>query len=330
MSSFFGLDIGSNQVKVLQAEKVNQGFKVIKSAAVMIQPMGLVETIKSVIKEAGIKSTSEANVAFPESDVFTKIVDTPRLSETELASSIQYEAEQYIPIPLEEVDLYHQILADKIEDEKLMKVLLIAVPKIKIQELLKLFNQVELIPRSLETELFSLKRLLVDSKKVQILANFGHKTTDLLILKYGVPSFTYSINIGGLALNKSLVNELSLVTSQAEEYKNTYGLREDLLEGKVAKILKPIIDEIVNQINKAMIYLQQQGFNKTADELILSGGGALLPGLSSYLTSKLSLEVMIADPFKKFIQNEDLKKRFPFSSNPQWTTVTGLALKGWV
>lgn len=330
MSTFFGLDIGSNQVKVLQAEKVSQGFKVIKSAAIVIQPTGLAETIKLAIKEAGIKSTSEANVAFPESDVFTKIIDTPRLSEAELASSIQYEAEQYIPIPLEEVDLYHQILPDKIEDEKLMKVLLIAVPKTRIQELMNLFDKIEIIPRSLETELFSLKRLLEDSKKVQILANFGHKTTDLLILKYGVPSFTYSINIGGLALNKSLVNELSLTTPQAEEYKNTYGLREDLLEGKVAKILAPIVDEIISQINKAMIYLQQQGFNKAADELILSGGGALLPGLSSYLTNKLNLEVMIADPFKKFIASDELKKRFPFSSNPQWTTVTGLALKGWV
>jgi len=124
------------------------------------------------------------------------------------------------------------------------------------------------------------------------------------------------------------MNELSLPADQAEEYKKTYGLRTDLLEGKVAKILTLVVDEIVSQINKAMMFLQQQGFNKPPEELVLVGGGALLPGLSAYLAAKLNLEVVVGDPFAKFIKNEAFKKLVIQESNPQLTTVTGLAVKG--
>jgi len=149
-----------------------------------------------------------------------------------------------------------------------------------------------------------------------------------MILSKGIPVFNYSVNVGGLALTKSLMNELNLPVDQAEEYKKTYGLRTDLLEGKVAKILTLVVDEIVSQINKAMMFLQQQGFNKPPEELVLVGGGALLPGLSAYLAAKLNLEVVVGDPFAKFIKNEAFKKLVIQESNPQLTTVTGLAVKG--
>ncbi len=329
MSTFFGLDIGSTQVKVMQAGKNNQGLTVEKFALVETTPKNQAMAIKQAIKEAGIKGVAEVNLSLAESDVFTKIIDTPKLSETELASSIQYEAEQYIPVALSEVELFHEVLAiQEGKDEKMMKVLLIAVPKERINSLLSLVDQAGLIPRSLETELFSVKRLFNKEDKVQILVSCGYKTTDLMILSKGIPVFNYSVNVGGLALTKSLMNELNLPADQAEEYKKTYGMRTDLLEGKVAKILTLVVDEIVSQINKAILFLQQQNFNKPPEELVLVGGGALLPGMSAYLAAKLNLEVMVGDPFAKFIKNETFKKIIVQESNPQLATVTGLAIKG--
>ena len=329
MSTFFGLDIGSTQVKVMQAFKNNQGLTVEKFALVETNPENQIMAIKQAMKEAGIKGTAEVNVALAESEVYSKIIDTPKLSETELASSIQYEAEQYIPVALAEVELFHEVLCiQEGKDEKMMKVLLIAVPKERIKSLLSLIDQAELIPKSLETELFSVKRLFSKEDKIQILLSCGYKTTDLMILSKGIPVFNYSVSVGGLALTKSLMNELSLPADQAEEYKKTYGLRTDLLEGKVAKILTLVVDEIVSQINKAMMFLQQQGFNKPPEELVLVGGGALLPGLSAYLAAKLNLEVVVGDPFAKFVGNETFKKLITQESNPQLATVTGLAVKG--
>ncbi len=329
MSLFFGLDIGSTQIKVMQAGKNNQGLRVERFALVETDPKNQAAAIKQAIKEAGIKGAAEVNVALAESEVFTKIIETPKLSETELASSIQYEAEQYIPVALSEIELFHQVLSvQEGIDGKMMKVLLIAVPKERVNSLLNLIDQAELIPKSLETELFSVKRIFSKEDKIQILVSCGYQTTDLMILSKGVPVFTFSVNVGGLALTRSLMNELNLSVDQAEEYKKTYGMKADLLEGKVAKILTSVVDEIVSQINKATMFLQQQGFNKPLEELVLSGGGALLPGLSAYLAAKLNLEVVVGDPFVKFIKDDAFKKMVTQESNPQLTTVTGLAVKG--
>ncbi len=334
MGAFFGLDIGSSQVKVLEAEKANSGFRIKHYAAVnhVGDRSELAVTIQKAIKEAGIKAVAEVNLALPESDVYTRIIETPRLSETELASSIQYEAEQYVPVALSEVELYHQVLegAGVDTEKKTMRVLLIAVPKERINRLTQLLDQAGLIPKSLETELFSLKRVFTDLSKSQLLILFGHKTTDLMIMRKGNPLFLHSMSSGGMALTKSLVNELSLPQDQAEQYKRTDGLREDLLEGKVAKVLMPLMDEVVNQVNKAFIYIQQQGVNKLPEQLVMTGGGALLPGLSGYLVKKLNMEVVVGDPLQRFVKDEDFKKLITTETNPHLGAVVGLAVKGWL
>jgi len=332
MGAFFGLDIGSSQVKVLEAEKANSGFRIKHYAAVNHTGGELAVTVQKALKEAGIKAAAEVNLALPESDVYTRIIETPRLSETELASSIQYEAEQYVPVALSEVELYHHVLeeSEAATEKKTMRVLLIAVPKEKIKRLTQLLDQAGLIPKSLETELFSLKRVFADLSKSQLLILFGHKTTDLMIMRKGSPLFLHSMASGGMALTKNLVNELSLSEDQAEQYKRTYGLREDLLEGKVAKVLMPLIDEAVSQVNKAFVYIQQQGVNKLPEQLVMAGGGALLPGLSGYLVKKLNMEVVVGDPLQRFVKDEDFKKLITSETNPHLGTVVGLAVKGWL
>lgn len=329
MGSFFGLDIGSSQVKALQAQKHETGYKVNHFATENIKGRDLVEVIKSVVKEAGIKLTSEVNVALPESEVYTRIVTTPRLSETELASSIQYEAEQYVPVSMDQVELFHQVL-DQVENstgEANMRVLLIAVTKERLKKLTDLLDMVGLMPKSLETELFSLKRVFSHPDKAQLIVAFGHKTTDMMVLNKKVPLFLHSMASGSQAMTKTLVNELGLSIEQAEQYKRTYGVREDLLEGKVAQLLLPLVDQVVTQVEKAVVYLSQQGFRKQIDQLVMVGGGALLPGLSSYLVKKTNIEVVVGNPLDRFIKDETLTKKIASESNPQLATVIGLAIK---
>jgi len=332
MSTFFGLDIGSSQVKVLQAEKENHGFKLTHFAAVNHVGGEMAPTIQKALKAAGIKMAAEANLSLPESDVYTRIIETPVLSETELASSIQYEAEQYVPVALSEVELYHQVLdsSNGEADKKTMRVLLIAVPKERIKKLTTLMDQAGLIPKSLETELFSLKRVYADEQKSQLLILFGHKTTDLMIMKKGSPLFLNSMSSGGMALTKAMMTELSLSAEQADQYKQTYGMREDLLEGKVAVVLTPLIDAVIDQVKKSFLYIQQQGYKKLPEQAVITGGGALLPGLSSYLVKKLNIEVVVGDPFVRFVKDENFKKLIASESNPQLSTVVGLAVKSWL
>ena len=151
----------------------------------------------------------------------------------------------------------------------------------------------------------------------------------MLVVYKGEPVLLHSLPGGGLALTKSLVAEMGLSEMQAEQYKHTYGLRQDLLEGKVAAVLTPLMNELVNQIDKAYIYLNDQGYKKVPEQVVLAGGGALLPGLTSFLVSKLNTEVVVADPFKQFIKDDAFRKLVPTEANPQWAVAVGLAIKGW-
>lgn len=331
MGAFFGLDIGTSQVKLLQVDKSNQGLVLKHVAIAKIEEEEPLSAIAKCVKTAGVKYSSEVNLALAEKDVYTRIVTTPLLSETELASSIRYEAEQYVPIPLDQVELYHQILSKDTEsDKKTMQVLLIAVPKDKITKITSFLDQTGLIPRSLETELFALKRALSDENKFQLLLLISHKSVDLMVVRHGMPLFMHSVASGGHALTRALMNDLALSEIQAEQYKTTYGIRTDLLEGKVATILTPLVNDWIDQVNKAYIYLQEQGHKKLPEQVVLAGGGALLPGLSSYLVKKLNTEVIIGDPFKRFVRDEKFKKQIAYEANPHLSTVVGLAIKGLV
>lgn len=329
MASFFGLDLGSAQIKVARAEKSAQGYRLKNLASVTVVNITEIQAIQAAVKQAGIRQSTEVNLALPESEVYTRIIAVPRLSEAELNSAIQIEAEQYVPIPLEEVELFHQILSvSESAEEKNMRVLLVAVPKNKLAKVTNLLDQAGLIPHSLETELFSLKRILADPSRFQLVLLLSHRTTDMMVIHKGEPVLLHSFPGGGSALTLSLVSEMGLSESQAEQYKHAYGLRTDLLEGKVAAVLRPLMNNLVVQINKAYSYLSEQGFKKVPEQVVLAGGGALLPGLTGFLVGKLNTEVVVADPFKLFIKDESFRKLVPGDVNPQWSVAAGLAVKG--
>ena len=329
MASVFGLDIGSSQIKVCEAQKSGQGFKLKALAAATVIGETEAVSVQKCVKLAGIKSGAEVNLALPESDVYTRIVNIPKLSETELNSAIQYEAEQYIPVALDEVELFHQILTDSESlDTKMMNILLVAVPKEKLKKITGLIDGAGLIPHNLETELFSLKRILAEVDRYQLIVLLSQKTTDIMAVYHQKPLLMHSLPGGGMSLTRSLVAEMSLSEMQAEQYKQAYGLRPDILEGKVAAVLTPLMSELVTQINKAYAYLSEQGYKKTPEQIVLAGGGALLPGLTNFLVEKLNTEVVVADPFKHFVKDDTFKRLVKTEANPQWSVAAGLAIKG--
>jgi type IV pilus assembly protein PilM len=327
MSTSFGLDIGSVQARVVQAEKTSKGYKLKHLAAASVTNEASL-TVSTLLKTSGIRLSAEVNLALSEDEIYSRIITVPKLSAMELNSAINYEAEQYVPIPLNEVELFHQILneSDAIET-KTMKVMLIAVPKDRLKHLENFLDKCGLIPRSLETELIAIKRVLAEAGRFQLLLLLNHKSTDMIVVHRNDPVLMHSWSSGGMTLTRTLVNEMGLGEMQAEQYKHTYGLREDLMEGKVAQVLLPVFKELINEINKIYIYLNEQGLRKTPDQVILAGGGALLPGLTSFLVKELNTEVIVADPFKNFIKDENFKKFVPMAINPEWTTVVGLAIK---
>jgi len=334
----FGLDLGTYSVKVVQLKPEGGKYRLLSFGTTSLpasfqseskaDQQAIVETIKKLLLDSGI-TIKGVVIALPESQVFSRVVELPPLSEEELKSAIKWEAEQYVPIPLEEANLDYQIVKKPaVGAEEKMEVFLVAAPKNLINRYINLLMVAGLQPLSLETELISICRALLGQapeKKNSLIINIGSLSSDLAITRGNQIVYTRSIPTGGNALARAVARDLDLEVSQAEEYKKSYGLDEEKLEGKVREAIKTIFDVVVEEIKKTIIFYQEKQGVRLRNAIIC-GGVAKLPGVVSYLAESLGLEVQVGDPFTEIILDEKQKAELGDDA-PIYTTAIGLAMK---
>lgn len=311
METLIGLDIGSHSIKLIELGKQGNSF-VLLSAGTCPTPQkvlgatqqsdieSLAGAIRKLAKDVGVKSRS-VNVALPESQVFTRVIEVPQLSRQELASSIKWEAEQYIPLPLDQVTMDFTVLRDaKDTGNNLMQVLLVAAPKVLLDRYVTFIELSGLGVVGIETEIISASRAVAPvahGVKTTLLVSLGAQTTDLSILRDGIIAFTRSISAGGEALSRALVEGLGFRQNQAEEFKKTYGLDRSHLEGKIVEAVRPIMDTIIGEIKRALAFYQERYRGDRIELVILSGGTARLPGMTAYMAEHIGIEAQIANPW---------------------------------
>ncbi len=339
MKNLFGLDFGSSTYKAVALEKQSGKVRLASLGVIEAPRPGIdsdsgedtkkvVEAVKKVRKDAKISSSSVA-LALPESKVYTRVIEMPSLTDEELSSAMQWEAEQYIPVPLAEVNLDWQVLTrpGKGFEEKKMEVLLVAAPKELIKKYSKVSEDVGLEVVSLESEIIAISRAIVDAAEgVKMILNLGGRSTDIAIVRSGQVVFTRSISTGGTSITRVIASTLNLDVVQAEEYKKAYGLLEDQLEGKVREAIIPIFNVIVSEVKKAIDYYVTKKTENKIKTVVVNGGTALLPGAIAYLAQNLGVEVLLANPFSKMIMNEETVKILSASA-PLYSVAVGLALK---
>lgn len=208
---------------------------------------------------------------------------------------------------------------------KKMEVLLVAAKKTAVNQIVALTEAAGLIPVALETEILSLIRVINFFFKGNCLfLNLGHRTTNIVILENQNLKFTRTLKTAGEAFTRAVARELNMELLQAEQYKVAYGLEKDALEGKVAKAILPTFNVILTEIKKALNFFLQKEPQTKITTLIVSGGGASMMGLNSYLAESLSLEVVTLDPFKIFTP----EKRFiELKDRARLSTAIGLAVR---
>lgn len=341
--TILGLDIGTKYIKYVELQHVRRDqfhlvsvgiapttAKGISSEAVLDQE-ALAVSVKKLLKDGGVK-TKQVVVALPEANVFTHIVQVPPLSERELASAIKWEAEQYIPLPLEEVNMDFSIVGESKDPEgnKKLDVLLVAAPKSLIERYTKMLDMCDLEVMSMETEIISVSRALLPPSPTRPLTvmviNLGARTTDLSILRAGVISFTRSIPTGGENFTKALSQDLGFPLPQAEEYKKTYGLDKDQLEGKIYRSLKTLFSVIVEEIKRAITFFQNKFPEEVVSAIILSGGSAKLPGLVEALVEESGIETQVGNPWTR-IQKDPQRFAKLDEEGATFVVAVGLAMR---
>ncbi|MBI3385735.1 type IV pilus assembly protein PilM, partial [Candidatus Gottesmanbacteria bacterium] len=311
MSAILGIDIGSHSIKAIELSRSGKDIKLLAAGSVPTPPGALTSStqadqealavsLKKILKDIGATSR-DVNIALPESQVFTRVIDVPQLSQRELASAIKWEAEQYIPLPLDQVNLDFTVLRDAKQTGKpTMEALLVAAPKALINKYLTYLELAELHVVGVETEIVAASRALVrtaPSLKTIMIASLGAQTTDLAIVQDGTLAFTRSISSGGAALSRALAQKLEFDISQAEEYKKTYGLETNKLEGKIVEAVKPIMDTIVGEMKRAIAFYLERYPARRIEAILLSGGTAKVPGMVVYMAQEMNIETQLANPW---------------------------------
>ena len=335
---FFGLDIGTHSIKMVQLRRKANQFQLVALGSALSTTKGLLseaesdlinlaEAIRKLHQETKIK-TKNVVAALPQDKVYTRIITVPKLSEEELDSALKWEAEQFVPIPLDEATLTHQIVGQVKEDSKeKTRVLLVAAPNRLIEKLVKVIKTAELNPVSLETEIFSMARsLVVPDSSPAMIVDLGAAATDLAVIENDQVIFVYSIATAGEALTRAAAAGLGLEMSRAEAYKKAYGVDPKKLEGKVAQTIGPLVEKIAVEMSKAIQYYQSTGGSQKINRIILTGGTAGLPEVASLLANKLNLEIQLGDPFIRVVKDE-LQAKIPTSQAFLYSVAVGLAMK---
>jgi len=328
------LDIGNYSLKAVSA---SAGKKpVVETAVELLNPVGVVIPSDDVQSEklSQFLSTffsdnnlpkNDVRLSLPESVVSTKVIEIPPLNDAELASAIGWQAEQHIPIPLEELSLEYEVLYRPSKKEKNvpMRVLMIGVRKEIINKYLNVFLDMGVEPKILETQAVSILRALQFTPEdlSTLVVNLGAATMSMFIVAAGEMKFVFSTLSGGNLLTKTLAQSINLEEVQAEQYKRTYGLNEAQFQGKVREALLPSTDTLIAEMVKAIQFYAHESVQDQIKRVLLCGGSASLPGLVEYVTKKLGVEVLVSAPFATS------SGEIPTENQPGFTVCMGLIMR---
>lgn len=335
----FGLDIGKSSIKAVSFKKAGDKFE-LEFASVappfnkgidsesLADHQKLAELIKKMITDAGIKNT-HVNISLPENQIYTKIIDMPFISDKELSSALKWELEQYIPLPLEQVRTDSQVLSiSDVGGTRRMSVFIVAAPIHLIQKYEQVLEMAGLTAQTVETEIISSIRALSPlfaQPQPSILVSIGSSTTGVAIVKGGMLESVFTIDLGGLAITRAIASDLGISMEEAENYKKAYGLNKEAFEGKIGQSLNPILESIAGDIKKALFSYREKNSNIEIQQIVLSGGTSLLPGIDVFFTNVLGSQVVVGRCWNVW-NIPNVPEEIMYDA-PAFNVVAGLALK---
>lgn len=314
----FGLDIGHSTVKLVQLKQAGRHVKVAAygygafdgtaiSKGEIVKPEAIAKVLKPLMDKQviGELTTDRVALSIPVAYTFTRILTLPQMSDSDLAQAIQLEAEQYIPIPLAELYLEHEVInsfTDKDKDEEKFEITVVATPKQIVDSYIKFIDRLGLETNRIEPSLFGIMRSVQFSRptdKPKVVIDFGAKSSDLAVYDTSHIRIISTINTGGDHITERLTRELGLTYKQAFSLKARHGIAKSPYQQKVAKALLPILTELSEEVLKMIRYYHdREGSDKQIDGIMLVGGGSNMPGLTGFLKQLTGLETTICNPWE--------------------------------
>ena len=342
--SVVGLDIGSSSVKAVELKPVGKGFRVAAYGAEPVPPDAIVD---GAIIDAGavadaIRHVFERNEAFKGKDVcaslsgnavIVKKITLPVMTESELDESIYWEAEQYIPFDIQDVNLDYQILDPGTgpDSRGSMEVLLVAAKKEKIGDYTGVIAQAGRAAVIVDVDAFALQNAFdvnygLDASQVVVLLNAGASAININILQGGQSVFTRDISIGGNAYTEAVQKELDLPHEAAEQLKK--GIPVDGATFADAEpILRAVSESVLLEVQKTFDFFRATAASDRIDRIVLSGGASRVEGFRDMLHERFSAPVEEFDPFRTIVWDPKKLGRDANEHAATAAVAVGLALR---
>ena len=312
-----GIDIGSHSIKIAEIEDSKKGMILKNFGMIDLPPDAIVEgsikemeiissALNNLLKNLRIKNKNVAT-SISGYSVIVKNISTTKKGEGELEGGIQSEAEQYIPFDINDVNLDFQILPSEEEEteekdkEELMDVLLVAAKKDIVEEYISLLHLTELNPMVLDIDAFALQNAFEISDHEQTgchaLVHVGAQQLTINVIKDGVSIFTRDSSYGGYQITSEIQKLLNISYQEAEMMK--LGAKPIELDQRpaVEDIFSTTVSKWAQEIKRALDFVATTFTDIKVENILLSGGSALIPGFSKYIGLETGLKIELLNPF---------------------------------
>ncbi len=345
-----GLDIGSTSVKVIALKETRKrgqvtyalhsfGMKPLPQEAIvdgaLMNSTAIVQAMQELMAELKLKQR-EVAIGVSGHSVIIKKIQMPRMTAEELEESIQWEAEQYIPFDVKDVNIDTQILNPDANDATgQMDVLLVAAKKDMISDYTNVVSEAGLIPVVVDVDAFAVQNMFnvnydAPSKETVVLINAGASVVNINIVANGQTVFTRDVTIGGNQFTEEIQKQLNVSYEEAEALKigGGRGDTDAVVPQDVERVIAGVAEQVSGEIQRSLDFYAGTAPDANFSRVYISGGTAKIPALFKTIEQRVGVPVEIINPFKQIeIDNRKFDPGFIMDVAPMAAVAVGLALR---
>lgn len=337
ISEFFGLDIGSSAIRVVQLRGsgtskslIRYGASPLKANIAMSDSAADQQQLAAALKEALAQhriTTRNVAVGLPANRVFSTVVDVDKLAPNELEKTLMFQADSIIPTPIADSKIDWAVIGESPKEAGKLEVLVSSVTNEFVEKRLDLLEGMGLNVIAFEPDSLALARSMVapgGTTQPVMIVDMGVRSTELIVIMNDTPKLSRSIATGSEAIIKTAMQTLAIDQKQAEQFVFKFGLVKDKLEGQVERAITPTVDIITTEIEKTIRFFETRYQGAKIGKIIVTGASAILPEFPLHLANKFGLNVEIGNAWTNISFAADRQNELMSVSN-HFGVAAGLA-----
>jgi type IV pilus assembly protein PilM len=335
-----GIDIGSSSVKLVQLKEQKDSYQLLSAGIVPLPPEAIVDNtlmdnsaiagaIRTLVASLGVKVTDVACSISGNSVIIRKIT-LPVMPVEELEDQITWEAEQYIPFDINDVNMDFQVLSPDAFDPSKMNVLLVASKKDIINDYVGVFSEAGLQLSVVDVDSFAVQNAFeinhdFSPEEVVALVNVGASVMNINIVKGGISLFTRDVQMGGNLYTEEIQKQLGVSGTEAETMKV---LATEANNASLLEVLSKVNETITQEIRRSLDFYNSTASDDRITRVFVSGGGSKGYMLINSISEKVGMPVEMINPFAKLNYSEkDFDPEYLQEIGPLMAVTVGLAMR---